>query len=215
MAEAEVDEASEVEGCGSQCEAEPVGVDTDEPHAAAAVRNEPSDGALNQGSVLAVAVGEVVVAAPTGPVCGEKLVVTSNCEDLPRRSCRATLAKRAASTLRSKGCGAAGGDVGAGPVGAGHGSGLIVDGEVISAELIGAQIRVGVQRPGFDHWDVSAASIAASDPPEPYAESARISVPAGSPATRAIPVGPSPSLAGVRSQLVMMPVSGSTATWAL
>jgi hypothetical protein len=45
----------------------------------------------------------------------------------------------------------------------------------------------------------------------PYAESARISRPAGSMATRSIPVLASEALAGVRMAAVIRPVSGSTA----
>jgi hypothetical protein len=101
--EAEVDEASEVEG-------ESVGFDADEPDTAMMVGDEPGDGAFDLGAVLAVAGDEVIVAVPSGPVGGEELVVFGYREGLAGGGCGAASPDRAAPAFRPECCGDVGGD---------------------------------------------------------------------------------------------------------
>jgi hypothetical protein len=80
--EAEVEEASEVDGGGSDAEGEAVAVDAAVSAAAVAVGDEPGDGAFDHGPVLSVVVDEDGVASPSAPVCGQEFVMLGDEERL-------------------------------------------------------------------------------------------------------------------------------------
>ena len=80
MVETHVAEPSEVDGSDSDAELEPVGLDTAEPNPAVPVRDEVSDPALDQGSVLPVVGNEFGILAPGSPVRSKDLIVFTDQE---------------------------------------------------------------------------------------------------------------------------------------
>lgn len=111
----EVDEASQVEGGGSQAEADAVAFDAAEADASVAVGDEPGDGALDHRVVLAVVV-EAGACCPVGPCLCEQLVVVADFEGLAVLGAGAVMPGRAGGASRSED-GVAGGRDSDGPAG--------------------------------------------------------------------------------------------------
>ena len=81
MLESEVQESAQVEHGSAGGERESVAFDAAVADAAVAVGDEPCDGALDEGSVLPIAVG-VGAVAPLCACCGEVMVVVADGEGL-------------------------------------------------------------------------------------------------------------------------------------
>lgn len=107
------------------------------------VGDEPGDGALDHGSVLAV-VGDTGSGAPAGPGGDVEVVVVAGVERLADRSGGATAPGWTVLAAAPEGGGSAGGDVHALTFGTGHGAGVVIDGEVVAVELIGVELPAGV-----------------------------------------------------------------------